>query len=207
MDVTSRRARALATLAFLLLVVAVGTTCSKSPDHKTTVADMIAAHNRHDVAGQLAFFTEDAFFVIADEIPVTGRPALRDMFGADSVMNSELLYEGLVVRGDTVIVNSVIERNELLRLLDVPEMHYLPGTRVLFQDGMMRGIQTARLDQRDWRTMRDNFAALMNWLRTTHPELLNEIESGRLSGNNATAASGWLELAAEWRNSQAGRRH
>lgn len=189
----------------LLLAVVTVTACSKPPDPETQIANMISAHNRHDATGKLALFTDDASLVVGGQTPITGKMALRGLFEADSVMNSELVYAGLVVRGDTVLVNSVVERNDLLRLLGVPEVHYLPGTRVVFANGLVQRIETSKLDQREWRAMRDGFAALMNWVQTSHPELLREIASGRLSGNNATAARGWLELAAEWRESEAAR--
>jgi len=203
MNGNSWRVRCLASSALILLAVVIGTACSKAPGLDKLVTDMVAAHNRHDVTRQLAFFTDDAVFVISGQTPVTGKTALRGLYGADSVMKSELVYADLVVHGDTVIINSVVERNDLLRLLGVEEMHYLPGTRVVFENGLIKKIEASRLDQKDWRTMRDNFSALMNWLQTTHPELLKEIGSGRLAGNNATAARGWLDLAAEWRQSQA----
>jgi len=205
MSRNSWRARFFGGFTLLLLAVVIGTACSKPSDPKTQVAKMLAAHNRHDVTGQLAFFAEDASIVVGGQTPVTGKVAIRNLYAADSVMNSELMYADLVVHGDTVLVNSVVERNDLLRLLGVPEVRYLPGTRVVFTKGLVQRIETSRLDQRDWRAMRDGFMALMNWLQTAHPELQREVASGRLSGNNATAARGWLEVAAEWRESEAAR--
>jgi hypothetical protein len=202
MNVDSWHARLPGGILILLLAVAAGTGCSKRPDPETQVANMVAAHNRHDVTGQLAFFAEDASIVVGGQTPVTGTAAIRNLYEADSVMNSELVYSGLVVRGDTVIANAVVERNDLLRLLGVPEVRYLPGTRVVFSKGKIQRVETSRLDQKDWRAMRDGFVALMNWLQTTHPELQQEVQSGRLSGNNATAAKGWLQLAAQWRESE-----
>ena len=203
MNMKSRRVRILWSSLLFLLAVAVGAGCSKPPSPKTQVASMIAAHNRHDVTGQMAFFADDASFVMAEQTPVTGKAAIREVFRADSVMKSELVYEGFTVHGDTVIVESVIERNDLLRLLGLPEVHYLPGTRLVFAKGLVQRLETTRLDQKEWREMRDNFSALMTWLQKAHPELTREVGSGRLSHNNAESADGWLKLAGEWRESEA----
>jgi len=204
MSMNSWRARLFAGAALLLLAAVAVTACSKTPNPETQIANMIAAHNRHDVTGQLSFFAEDAAIAVGGQTPFTGKAAIRNLYEADSVMKSELEYTGLAVRGDTVVVNSVVERNDLLRLLGLSEVHYLPGTRVVFRKGLIQSIETSRLDQREWRAMRDSFAALMNWVQAKHPELLKEIGSGRLSGNNATAARGWMEVVSRWRQSEAG---
>ncbi len=190
-----------AALAILVLAAA-GAGCSKGPGLEQRVAGMIAAHNRHDLTAQMTFFADDASYAIADQPAVIGKSVVREIFGADSVMKSELVYGALEVHGDTVIVGSVTERNDLLRLLGLPEVHYLPGTRLVFHKGLIRRLETTRLEQREWRTMRDNFAALMAWLQTAHPELMREVGAGRLSRNNAESAAEWLKLAAEWRESQ-----
>ncbi len=203
MSMNRWRARLFVGVALLLLAVVALTACSKAPNPETQIANMIAVHNRHDVTGQLTFFAEDASIAVGGQTPITGKAALRNLYEADSVMNSELEYAGLVVRGDTVVVSSVVERNDLLRLLGLPEVHYLPGTRFVFRKGRIQMIETTRLDQREWRAMRDSFAALMNWVQSKHPELLKEMDSGRLSGNNATAARGWMDLAEKWRQSEA----
>jgi hypothetical protein len=203
MNVRSWRVRICVGSVLFLLAVAIGAGCSKPPGHEARLAGMIAAHNRHDLTGQMAFFTDDASYAIAEQTLVTGKAAIRAIFGADSVMKSELVYEGLMVHGDTVIVSSVTERNDLLRLLGLPEVHYLPGTRAVFARGLIQRLETTKLDQKEWRVMRDNFGELMTWVQTAHPELMHEVASGRLSQNNAEAAEGWLKLAAEWRESQA----
>jgi hypothetical protein len=201
----SRPCRVLVCVGWALVVAAVviAAGCSKRPGLEKRVTDMIAAHNRHDLTGQMAFFADDATYAIAEQTPVVGKAPVREIFGADSVMKSELVYEGLTVHRDTVIVSSVTERNDLLRLLGLEEVHYLPGTRLVFQKGLIHRLETTRLEQKEWRTMRDNFAALMTWLQAAHPELMSEVGgTGRLSRNNAESAAEWLKLAAEWRKSQ-----
>lgn len=187
----------------LLLLIVVVPACSRTPSPETQLANMITAHNRHDVVGELVFFAEDAVFAIPGQTPIVGKAAIRDLFEADSVMNSELIYTDLVVRGDTVIANSVIERNDMLRLLGVPEIHYLPGTRVVFKKGLIQRIEVTRFLQEEWSAMRTDFSNLMAWLQTAHPELLQDIRSGWLSRNTARSAEAWLKLASEWRESEA----
>ena len=202
MNMKSRRVLVRA-LALIIPAIVICASCSKPISLVTQVVNMIAVHNRHDVAGQMAFFADDATFVIADQTPIVGKAAIRDLYRADSVMKSELVYSDLRVSGDTVIVGSVVERNDLLRLLGLPDVHYLPGTRLVFKKGLIQRFEASRLDQKQWREMRDSFAALMTWLQTAHPELMREVTSGRLAGNNAESAGGWMKLAGEWRESQA----
>jgi hypothetical protein len=177
--------------------------CSRTPNPRKQVEKMLAAHNRHDVAGELSLFTEDAEFVIPSQAPATGKAALRELFQADSVMNSELTYRGITVVHDTVFVDSVTERNDILRLLGLPAIDYTPGTKISFRAGLIRRIEVTSLDPKQFMAMQTAFRELMVWLRTAHPELLQDVQSGWLSTNTARSAEGWIKLATEWRESRA----
>ena len=52
-----------------------------------------------------------------------GKGALRDLLESDAATNSELVFKDMVTTGDTVVVNSITERNDFLRCLGIPELH------------------------------------------------------------------------------------
>ncbi len=189
-------------LSFLFLLVFTLLACNKVPDLEKRLAQMIEAHNRHDVVGELAFYADDVTFSMPGEKPIRGRATLRDLFEADSIGNSEILFKDMVIRGDTVIVNSITERSDWLRLRGVAELHYAPGNRMIFQKGLIHAVELAPYEEEDVRAYENGWSDLMRWLSVAHPELVKEAQSGWLARYDANAHQTWMRLLAEWQASK-----
>jgi len=95
-------------------------------------------------------------FVIPGENPIVGKAALRDLFESDAATNSVLVFKDMVTTRDTVIVNSIKERNDFLRYLGVPELHYAPGTKIVFNKGLIQKTELRRRRKRTRKSSRDS---------------------------------------------------
>lgn len=183
---------------FLLALIPIA--CGKAPNLERRVVQMVEAHNQHDVARQLAFYADDATFIMPGEKPIVGRAALRDLFEADSIVNSELAFKDLVIRGDTVIVNSITERSDWLRSIGIPESHY--GSKMIFRKGLIHTDELAPGLEQDRRAYEKGWSGVMGWLSIAHPELVKEAQSGWLARYDAKATRTWMKLFAEWQASK-----
>jgi len=181
-------------LSCLFLLALIPTACGKAPSLEQRVVQMLEVHNQHDVARELAFYADDATFVMAGEKPIVGKAALRNLIEADSIMNSELLFKDLVIRGDTVIVNSITERNDWFRLMGIPEIHYAPGSKIVFSKGLIQTVETAPLVEEDMRAFEKALSDVMAWLSIAHPELVKDAQSGWLARYDAKATQTWIKL-------------
>ena len=183
-------------LSCLCLLALIPIACGKGPDLEERAVRMVEAHNQHDVARQLTFYAADATFMMPGENPIVGRAALRDLFEADSVVNSELVFKDLVIRGDTVLVNSITERSDWLRFIGIPESHY--GSRMIFRKGLIHAEELAPDVEEDRRAYEKGWSDVMGWLSTAHPELVREAQSGWLARYDAKATQAWMKLLGEW---------
>jgi hypothetical protein len=167
---------------------------------------MTEVHNRHDVQKELSFWTDDGVLALEGEKPAVGKALLRNVFACDSALNSEIHFKGFTVRGDTAIFNSLVERNDFFRLAGLPEVDYVPGTRITFRKGLIERIEIPYIVPEDWRILDEWFSGLMQWLRAVHPELADEFsQSTDLTNHSAEAAHLWMKLATEYNASRSSR--
>ncbi len=192
----------MATRLVLSLAVFFALTACSPPDLERRTLEYFETHNRHDVTAKVAFLTEDIIFAMPGTESLSGTFQLRDIFAWDSVLSSELIASDLEVRGDTVFVNSLVERNDWFRLSGIGEVRFLPGTKMIFRDDLIRTIETATIVPEDEQAVTDSVNAMMEWLRWSHPELAPDVQDGTLFRYNAKNAEIWIELLTEWRDSK-----
>jgi hypothetical protein len=186
----------------LFFLALVPLACGKAPSLEQRVVQVVEAHNRHDVALELTFYADDATFSIPGENPIVGRAALRDLFEADSIVNSELVFKDVVIHGDTGIVNSITERSDWLRLIGIPEIHNSPGSKMIFRKGLIHTVELAPFVQEDVRAYEKGWSDVMGWLSITYCDLVKEAQSGWLARYDARATQTWMKLLAEWQASK-----
>lgn len=107
--------------------VAVLFACSSGQRLEQVARQHFEKHNQHDLTGTLPFYTDDAGSEMPGWPPLHGKNALRDQFGFDSVLHSEMIVGGIRVHGDTVVIDSISERNDFFRLLGISEIHFCPA--------------------------------------------------------------------------------
>ncbi|KPJ90710.1 MAG: hypothetical protein AMS18_10205 [Gemmatimonas sp. SG8_17] len=190
--------------AVACVVVTAGLACSEAQHLDELTRQYFEHHNRHDLTSELACFADDAVFEMPGWPPLRGKDALRDQFAFDSVLDSEITVGGLRVLADTVIIDSLTERNDFFRLMGIPEVRYLPGSRLVYRAGQIQKVQSAQILPADMEATSAAIERVLEWLHTAHPELGAEIESGALFHYNAETANLWLQLLREWRGSVAG---
>ena len=188
-------------LPCLFLLALIPIACGKAPNLEQRVIQMVEAHNQHDVTRELTFYADDATFFMPGENPIVGRAALRDLFEGDSIVNSELVFKDLVIRGDTAIVNSITERSDWLRFIGIPEIHYAPGSKMIFRKGLIHKVELAPFVEEDIRAYEKGWSDVMGWLSIAYPELVKEAQSGWLARYDAKATQTWMKLLAEWQAS------
>jgi hypothetical protein len=191
-------------LSCLFLLALISIACGKAPSLQQRLQQMVEVHNQHNVTQELAFYADDATFVIPGENPIVGKAALRDLFESDAATNSVLVFKDMVTTRDTVIVNSIKERNDFLRYLGVPELHYAPGTKIVFNKGLIQKTELAPSSEEDEKIFERQWQDVMGWLGAAHPELVKEAQSGWLARHGRKAAHAWMELLAEWQVSKSG---
>ncbi len=169
---------------------------------RAVVQRYVQLHRSHDIDGLLALHTSDAEFLIPGQHPIRGKEALRHLFEWDSVLGSELAMTGLSIAGDTILVDTVIERNRFFRALGLTEVRYQPGTRFVLRNGQIAGTYPAALSEESLKSGIEEYQHLFQWLSANRPDAYSRLLPGGLFRYNASNARLWLQVLAEWKQSK-----
>jgi len=172
--------------------------CSQTTDNRSKILSLFDAINRHDVSAELAFFAEDVRYLMSGESPILGKPALRKLFEWDSTLASKDEIGGVSVSGDTVVVDTLVEDSELAHLMGLPAMRSYPGSRFIFEKGLIKTVEYSDFLPEDTKIFRSRATAFMHWFVNAHRERIKEIEDRTFFQFSSERASDWLTLAAEW---------
>jgi len=175
--------------------------CTRRQDPATFVEHYVQLHRSGDIAGLLALHTADAEFVIVGQEPVRGTAALRDLFEWDAVLGSELVMSAIHSDGDTIVVDSVTERNRWFQAIGLAEVRHRPGTRIVLRDGRILGTYPAAFDDETQKRLIERFELLIHWLVENRPETMDQLMPGGKFRYDAASARLWLDVLAERNNS------
>ncbi|MDP2470262.1 MAG: nuclear transport factor 2 family protein [Candidatus Palauibacterales bacterium] len=184
------------------LAVLTWASCAKQQSPAAFVERYLELHRSRDVDALLALHTADAEFVIPGQEPLRGTAALRDLFEWDAVLGSELVMSGIRSDADTILIDSVIERNKWFQALGLVEVRHRAGTRIVLRDGRIAATYPAAFDDETQRRLMDRFQPLLRWLGEHRREALDQLLPGGKFRYDAATARLWLEVLAEWNTSR-----
>jgi hypothetical protein len=185
--------------SILLVLLLICGSCSHSTDYGSRMTSLFDALNRHDVSTAIAYFAEDVQYIMDDGTTISGKPALRKLIQWDSTLATTLEVGGISTIGDTVIVDTLVESSEWGRLMGIPGMHSAPGSKFVFENGLIKRVEySASLPEDGWK-FRNRMTAFLNWLAIVHRERMNEVKNRTFFQFNAERASDLMALAEEWR--------
>jgi ketosteroid isomerase-like protein len=176
--------------------------CTSHMDPTAFVQRYVALHQSGDVDGLLALHTEDSEFIIPGQDPVRGHAALRGLFSWDVVLGTELIMEDIHLDGDTVVIDTIVERNKWFEAIGVSETRYKPGTRLVLRDGRIAGTYLSGFDERTHSRVVEGFGRLIQWLSANRPEAQNRLLPNGMFRYDAESAHLWLTVMEEWQRSE-----
>jgi len=176
--------------------------CASRQAPASFVKHYVELHRSRDIDGLLALHANDAEFMIPGQETIRGMEALRDLLEWDAVLETELTMAGISADGDTIFIDSLVERNKWFQAIGLPEVRYRSGTRIVLRGGRIVGTYPAPFDDDTQQRLRDRFEALVQWLREYRRDALEQLLPGGKFRYNAASARRWLEVLAEWNKSQ-----
>lgn len=176
--------------------------CTSRVDPTAFVQRYVALHRAGDVDGLLALHTEDSEFIIPGQDPIRGHAALRELFSWDVVLGTELVMEDIHLDGDTVVIDTIVERNKWFEAIGVSETRYRPGTRLVLRDGRIAGTYLSGFDEQTLSLVVEGFGRLMQWLSANRPDAQNRLLPNGMFRYDAASAQLWLNVMGEWQRSE-----
>lgn len=197
LEVEMRRPLSVIVIASLFALVG----CTSSQDPAAFVERYVQLHAARDVDALLALHAPDAEFVIPGQDPIRGSAALRDLLEWDAVLESKLTMSGVRAEGDSILIDSVVERNKWFQALGLSEARFRPGTTMVLRDGRIVGVYPAGFDVDTQRRFIERFEVLAQWLHENRQDALEQLLPGGKFRYDAASARLWLEVFAEWQSS------
>jgi hypothetical protein len=161
------------------------------PDLAKITRDCFQVMKKHDIEKLLAFYTVDAVFEM-DDMKISGKEALRDLFEFDAVNQSQVDILDLKVDGTTVVLRTS-EVNESFRLLGI-QADFAKAT-VTFKDNLIERIKVESPPESQELFM-NKFEPFSTWVSERYPDDFNKLMTGGYSADNAKLL---LALLKEWR--------
>lgn len=186
-------------MAFMASAVLICAGCNKQPDPESFLEHYTKLHRSGNIEGLLELHTADSEFLLPGREPIRGTAALRDLFEWDAELGSELVMSGIHAIGDTIIIDSIIERNRFFRALGIDEVRYKPGSRFILRDGRIAGTYAADFDEESLRRLTENFQVVLKWVREHRSNALEQLLPGGKFRQDAASARLWLEVLADWK--------
>lgn len=190
--------------AVLVVLMSAGCASPQDPaaDPAAFIAEYVRLHRAGDVDGLLALHTADSEFLIPGQAPIHGTAALRDLFAWDAVLGAELAMAGIRALGDTILVDSLVERSRWFQAIGLAEVRYRPGTRMVLYEGRIAATRPAAFEEETRQRLTARFQAFMQWLGQHHPEAGAQLLPGGQFRYDAASARRWLELLTAWNAAQ-----
>jgi len=161
------------------------------PDLAKITRDCFQVMKKHDIEKLLAFYTVDAVFEM-DDMKISGKEALRDLFEFDAVNQAQVDILDLKVDGTTVVLRTS-EVNESFRLLGI-QADFAKAT-VTFKDNLIERIKVESPPGSQELFM-NKFEPFSTWVSERYPDDFNKLMTGGYSADNAKLL---LALLKEWR--------
>jgi hypothetical protein len=183
----------------LLTLLVASTFCSrrKVPRPQATLANYIAAANRHDLHAVRAMTAEKATWQLG---PTTlrGPDEMLAPLAFDQGAHTVLEASNIVVTGDTVDFD-LLERNDVLRAYGIPALHHSP--RMILRKGQIYRITVRRppLEQKDFV---DTVAAFRRWFQAQRPDLYEQFYPGGRFNYARSTGEGLPKAIAAWKRSR-----
>ncbi|GBD87937.1 hypothetical protein BMS3Abin03_01871 [bacterium BMS3Abin03] len=182
-------------LTIILLIIG----CEAKKSNIDTFNKYISAHNSHNVSKTIKCFSNNATFELPGQDTLLGIDKILSLEEWDAALNSNLKVSSFVERGDTLIVNSIIERNDLFKNMGIDSVVYNPGTRIVFKDGLIKAIKPSPLLQESRERIINKLQMFMNWAKLVRPDELKVLlPDGKFIYKKKNAIK-WVTLLKEWR--------
>jgi len=183
-------------LWFSIILLLIG--CNTNKSNINIFNKYISAHNSHDVGATIKYFRSDATFELPGQDTLFGMDRILSLEEWDAALNSNLQASSFVESGDTVIVNSIVERNDWFKNMGIDSIVYNPGTKIVFEDGLIKAIKPSSLIKESRESIINRLQMFMNWAKLVHPDELKELlPEGKFEYKKENAIK-WVALLKEW---------
>jgi len=185
-----------ALIFFSLIILAA---CSGDHGNESVLQEYLEAHNANDVDRTMELFHEKARLMRHGQSPTTD---IRKLELWDAAIKSNLTYHDWEVRGDTIIVGRITERNNWINQGGIDKIEYKPGTRFVFREDKIYMISIAELTEESLKDLQQMFRDFLEWAYENKPGAIRELMPRGQFNFTEDNAKDWFLILDEWQRNK-----
>lgn len=173
--------------------------CGVSPNPRFQAIDAyVAAHNRYQPDSAVAYFTQDAKFVLEGRDSAVGRANIQRVEEANAALHDQLTPMDYVESGDTVFVHTMGERNDWFGGLGIDQVFHKNGTAFIFKGNQIAEVRVKPFNAATQATLDSARVAFTSWAHQNRPtQLASAMPDGQM-GRTPDALNDLRLLLHEW---------
>jgi len=173
--------------------------CQSGSNPENVIKDYFKYHNLHDIPKTLSFFADTARFIMTEQNQLQGRHEIRKLEEWNAAIDGKLEATGFNVRGDTVFINMIIEKNLWYKGLGIDSVVYSPGTYAVIMQGSISKFRPAPIEREYAQEVTIALKDFTEWASKERVEDIRKILQGKQFDYDHKNAPKWLELIGEWK--------
>jgi hypothetical protein len=152
-------------------------------------------HNLHDIEGAMSLYHNEIEFEIIGTWIKSGKEEIRELEEWDRALNSNLKFESIYVKGDSVFCK-VIEKNDWFKAVGIQQIVHDP-TIFVVSNGLIKKI-IANPKKEVGEQIGAIIGSIYSWSNITNDNTINElIKDGEFIYSEESAKK-WLKLLKKW---------
>jgi hypothetical protein len=152
-------------------------------------------HNIHDIVGAMSLYHSEIEFELVGTWIKSGKEEIRELEEWDRVLNSNLKFESIYVKGDSVFCK-VIEKNDWFKAVGIKQIVHDP-TIFVVSNGLIKKI-IANPKKEVGEQIGAKIGSIYSWSNITNDNTINElIKDGEFIYSEESAKK-WLTLLKKW---------
>lgn len=183
----------------ILFPVLIFFSCSGPTGPQEVVTGYLNAHNRNDIEAVMNYYHDDAVLIIPGQPPIDD---IRKAEAWDAAINSKLEYSSWDVRGDTVVIGKITEKNNWFKRAGIKSIEYEPGSKMVVTNGKISEVIMAPITPESLEALNQMYEGFLTWMNENHPEKLEELMPGGELIVSEEMALQWFALLDEWQRSK-----
>lgn len=180
-------------ILFLSLIIFAA--CSNDPSNEEVLKQYLSSHNKHNLEKTLSLYHENARLLIPGQPPMDN---IKTIEAWDAAIKSKLTFDGWEVRGDTIEIGKIIERNNWFQKAGISQIEYLPGTLFIFREGKIYEVREAAMTVESQDALREMFRSFLGWAYENKPNTIRKLMPNNQFNFTEENADEWFFLMDEW---------
>jgi hypothetical protein len=181
------------------LIALMAASCGK-PDLNARMQAYIDAHNSHNIEKVMELYHDSASFILGGSAVLKGKAKIRDLESWNVATNNRIEVSEIKVKGDTVLLGPITEKNDWLEAAGIDGITHQPGSFVIFKKGRIYEFAPIALEPESNQKLAAFWKSFLPYAKYEHAEDLKKLFSDdEMFIYDPLNAEIWKRMIRDWK--------